>query len=99
MQAKLESAVADLPANNLTARTAIEWRRERDLKEPLRRDLAAERKARIRDFVHESLQPARNDLDAVLLSLSNDDVGAVHHFRRVLAAVKCVAVGMRELAK
>jgi hypothetical protein len=82
------------------SQSAVDWRRERDRQHPPKRDPEAERKSRIRDFAYESLEPARNDLDAVLLSLTNDDdVGADHHFRRLIAAVKHAAPGLKELSK
>jgi hypothetical protein len=85
--------------DGLTSRTAVEWQRERDKREPLKRDLDAERKSLIRDFVSESLEPARNDLDSVLLSIANDDdIGAAYHFRRLVAAIKHAAQGFKELA-
>ena len=78
---------------------AVEWRRERDKREPLKRDLEGERKALTRDFIHEALTPASNDLDAVFLGLANnDDVAAVYHFRRVIKAVKHAAGAFRDLA-
>ena len=84
---------------DLSARAAVEYRRERDRREPLKRDLEAERKTLIRDFIAEALTSAARDLDAALLSVENDDdVGTVHHFRRLLAAVKHAAQGYKELA-
>jgi hypothetical protein len=83
----------------LTARVAVEWRGERDKREPLKRDLVAERKSTIRDFIAEALTPAANDLEAVFLSLENtDDAGAAHHFRRLDVAIKHAAHAFRDLA-
>jgi hypothetical protein len=85
--------------STLTARVAREWRRERNRREPLERDLEAERRSLIRDFIFEALEPACNDLSAVLLSLENDDDAAtIHHFKRVIKRVKAAAHGCRELA-
>jgi hypothetical protein len=79
---------------------AIEWRRERDRREPLKRDLAAERRAMIRQFLIGALEPAADDLASCLMSLDNaNDVGAVYHFRRVVACVNAVAGGFRGLAE
>jgi hypothetical protein len=78
---------------------AVEWRRERDKREPLKRDLTAERKALLRDFIAEALTPAANDLNACLLALDNDDdVAAVYHFRRLVIASKHAAHGFRDMA-
>jgi hypothetical protein len=79
---------------------ALEWRRERDRRDPLKRDLEAERKALIRDFIVEVLEPAANELDSVLLSLDNGDyIGSAYHFRRLVAAVKAAAGGFKGLAE
>jgi transposase len=79
---------------------ALEWRRERDRRESPKRDLEPERKALIRDFIGEALEPAANELDSVLLSLDNgDDIGSAYHFRRLVAAVKAAAGGFRGLAE
>jgi hypothetical protein len=89
----------DITVDDLTRRTAVEWRRERDQREPLKRDLEAERKARTKEFVLEALEPAADDLDACLRSLANDDIaGSAHHFRRVILALKHAAPALRELA-
>ena len=86
-------------SDELTAREALKWRAERDKREPLKRDLEAERKALIRDFLFEALELARNDLDAVFLALDNsDDVAGRYHFRRLIAGIKPAAQGFRELA-
>jgi hypothetical protein len=79
--------------------SAIEWRRERDKREPLKRDLEAERRSLIRDFIIEALTPACNDLDACLLALDNDDdVAGAYHLRRVIVSIKHAAHGFRDLA-
>jgi hypothetical protein len=102
MSAVDAASLVDEPAvDDLTPwqRTAIEWRRERDRREPLKRDLEAERKALIRDFIVEALTPAARDLEVLLLSLGNDDdAGAIHHFRRFLAAVRHAEPALKELA-
>jgi hypothetical protein len=79
--------------------SAVEYRKERDKREPLKRDLEAERKATTRDFIVEALTPTANDLDACFLALDiDDDVGAAYHFRRLIVAIKHAAHGFRELA-
>jgi len=84
--------------DSLTTKTAIEWRKDRDKQSPLKRDLRAERLALIRETIVDVLWPAVNDLKSCLGSLENaDDVGADHHFRRVIVAVKAVVPGFREL--
>jgi hypothetical protein len=86
-------------ADPLTARAAVAWRKERDARQPLRRNVRAERQALIRDFIAEALTPAANDLDACLLALDNDDdVGSAYHLRRLIVAVKHAAHGFRDLA-
>ena len=86
-------------ADDLTARTAREWRAERDRREPFKRDLEAERRALIRQFLIEALGPAANDLAACLMSLDNaDDAGGIYHFRRLVAAIRQAAHGFRDLA-
>jgi hypothetical protein len=88
-----------LAVDELTARTAVQWRRERDKREPLKRDLEAERKALIRDFIDEALEPVGNDLDSCLASLANDDdVGTAYHLRRMIIALKAAAHGFKGLA-
>jgi hypothetical protein len=83
----------------LTAREAVAWRRERDKREPAKRDLKAERRSLIRDFIAEALTPACNDLDACLLALDNDDdVAGAYHLRRVIVSIKHAAHGFRDLA-
>jgi hypothetical protein len=85
--------------DDMTARTAREWRAERDKRLPLERDLEAERKALTKEFVLEALEPAADDLDACIRSLANDDlVGSAHHFSRVITALKHCAPAFRELA-
>jgi hypothetical protein len=77
---------------------AIAWRRERDKQTPLKRDPEAERKALIRDFIGEALEPASNELASCLMSLDNgDDVGGAYHFRRLVAAVKAAAGAFKGL--
>lgn len=97
----MSAAPEPLPSmvDELTARTAIEWRRERDRREPLKRDLEGERRSLARDFIWEALEPARNDLDAVFLALANDDdAGAAYHLKRLIKGVKAAAHGFRDLA-
>jgi hypothetical protein len=87
------------PTDDMTAKAARDWRRERDRSQPLKRDLEAERRAAIREFIGEALTPALNDLDACFLSIDNaDDIGAAYHFRRLIAAVKNAAHGFRDLS-
>jgi hypothetical protein len=77
---------------------AVAWRRERDRREPLKRDLEAERRALIRDFIVEALEPAADDLASCLMSLDNaDDVGGSYHLKRVIAALKQAARAFAEL--
>ena len=84
--------------DDLTTRAAIEWRRERDRREPLKRDPEGERKRLVRDFIVEALTPAARDLEAVFLSLENeDDIAAAYHFKCVLAGVKAAAGAFKDL--
>jgi hypothetical protein len=85
--------------DDLTARAAREWRKERDRREPLKRVLEAERKAVVRDFIVEALAPTFNELDACLAALDNgDDTGGAYHFRRLVVFIKHAAHGFRDLA-
>jgi hypothetical protein len=91
--------MSDISTAALRAETAPAWCREPDQRRPLRRDIEAERKALVRDFIDEALRRVSNDLDAAFLTLVNDDdVGAVYHFKRVIKAVKTAAHGFRDLA-
>jgi hypothetical protein len=79
--------------------SAREWRAERDRREPLERDLEAERRSLIRDFICEALDPAGNDLDSCIASLANDDdVGAAYHLRRVIISLKAASLAFKGLA-
>lgn len=81
------------------AKSAREWRKEHDKREPFKRDLEAERKALVRDFIVEALAPTFNELDACLLALDNrDDTGSAYHFRRLVVSVKHAAHGFKDLA-
>jgi hypothetical protein len=92
------TAAVEPPVDDLTARAATEYRRERDRRQPLKRDLEGERKANVRDFIYEALGPAARDLEAVFLALqNNDDTAAIYHFRRVIAGVKSAAGAFKEL--
>jgi hypothetical protein len=83
----------------LTTREAVAWRKERDARQPLKRDLRAECLALCRDFIDEALEPVGNDWDSCRASLANDDdVGAAYHFRRIIVALKAAAHGFKELA-
>lgn len=81
------------------AQSAREWRKERDKRSPLKRDIEAERRGFVRDFISEALEPAGNEMDAVFLALANrDDTAAAYHFRRLVVGVKAAAGGFEELA-
>jgi len=106
MEAQLKTAPdpnqepsAEARAGPEWAESAREWRKERDKREPLKRDLEAERKAPVRDFIVEALTPTFNELDACLAALDNcDDTGSAYHFRRLVVSVKHAAHGFKDLA-
>jgi hypothetical protein len=72
--------------------------RDHPIESPFKRDSEAERKALIRDFIGEALEPASNELPSCLMSLDNgDDVGGACHFRHLVAAVKAAAGAFKGL--